>query len=39
MPYIQSSQQFADLFTRGVSNKVFNFFVDKLDMRNIYAPT
>ena len=37
LPKIQSKDQLADIITKGVSNRVFSKFVDKLGMCDIYA--
>lgn len=39
LPKICSEDQLVDIFTKVVSNQVFSCFLDKLDMRDIYAPT
>ena len=36
--YIQSSEQLADIFTKGLSVGVFRDLCTKLDMIDIYAP-
>ncbi|KAL5569634.1 hypothetical protein UlMin_026209 [Ulmus minor] len=38
LPKIRSENQPADILTKAVSNQVFIKFVDKLGMRDIYAP-
>ncbi|GAV77818.1 LOW QUALITY PROTEIN: hypothetical protein CFOL_v3_21288 [Cephalotus follicularis] len=38
-PFVSLENQLADVFTKGLSCKQFNYIVCKLDMRNIYAPT
>lgn len=39
LPKIRSEDQLADILTKGVSNRVFSKFLDKLCMCDIYAPT
>ena len=39
LPKIRSKEQLTDILTKGVSNRVFSKFVDKLGMCGIYAPT
>ena len=39
MPFVRSEDQLADVFTKGLSSKVFHPIVCKLGMRDIYAPT
>ncbi|KAL5540944.1 hypothetical protein UlMin_044920 [Ulmus minor] len=38
LPKIRSEDQPADILTKAVSNRVFTKFVDKLGMKDIYAP-
>lgn len=37
--YVKSEEQLADVSTKGVSSRVFNFIVSKLGMKSIYMPT
>ncbi|CAL5390796.1 unnamed protein product [Camellia sinensis] len=39
MPFVKSEDQLADVFTKGLSSKVFHHICCKLGMRNIFAPT
>ena len=39
MPFVKSEDQLADVFTKGLSSKVFHSICCKLGMRNIFAPT
>ena len=39
MPFVRFEDQLADVFTKGLSSKVFHSIVCKLGMRDIYAPT
>ena len=39
VPFLPSSQQIADVFTKGLLRQNFEYFVSKLGMMNIYAPT
>lgn len=39
MPFVPTSQQTADILTKGLSRPNFEFLVSKLDMTNIFAPT
>ena len=39
LPKIRSEDQLADILTKGVSNRVFSKFLDKLGLCDIYAPT
>ena len=39
MPFVPSSQQVADILTKGLFSPNFEFLVSKLDMLDIYAPT
>lgn len=39
VPFFPSSQQIADVFTKGLLRQNFEYFVNKLGMMNIYAPT
>ncbi|KAK3004952.1 hypothetical protein RJ639_020199 [Escallonia herrerae] len=38
-PFVKSEEQLADILTKAVSSKVFHNSLDKLDIRDIYAPT
>ena len=38
-PFVRSEDQLADVLTKAVSNNVFSNLLDKLDMRDIFAPT
>lgn len=38
MPFVQSEDQLADVFTKALGSKVFHPIVCKLGMRDIYAP-
>jgi hypothetical protein len=37
-PFVRTENQLADILTKGVSNKIFNSALDKLGIRDIYAP-
>ena len=37
--YISSTEEFADIFTKGLGVGVFESLCDKLGMMNIYVPT
>ena len=39
VPFLPSSQQIADVFTKGLLRQNYEYFVSKLGMMNIYAPT
>nr|CAD1831667.1 unnamed protein product [Ananas comosus var. bracteatus] len=39
IPFVKSSDQLADILTKGVGRAVFNNIVYKMGMRNIYAPS
>lgn len=39
MPFVPTSQQLADILTKGLFRPNFEFFVSKLGMLDIYAPT
>ncbi|GAV57086.1 hypothetical protein CFOL_v3_00624, partial [Cephalotus follicularis] len=39
IPFVSSQNQLADVFTKGLSCKIFHSIVCKLGMQNIYAPT
>ncbi|CAL5418427.1 unnamed protein product [Camellia sinensis] len=39
MPFVKSANQLADVFTKGLSSKVFHPICCKLGMRDIFAPT
>lgn len=39
MPFVPSSQQVADILTKGLFRSNFEFLVSKLVMLDIYAPT
>ena len=39
LPKIRLEDQLADIFAKAVLNRVFSNFLDKLTMRDIYAPT
>jgi len=39
VPFLPSSQQIADVFTKGLLRQNFEYFVNKLGMMSIYAPT
>ena len=39
MPFMSSSEQVADVFTKGLFRQVFEVLVSKLGMLDIYAPT
>ena len=38
-PFVKSEDQLADILTKAVSNRSFHSCLDKLGIRNIYAPT
>ncbi|XP_060958297.1 uncharacterized mitochondrial protein AtMg00810-like [Cannabis sativa] len=38
MPYVSSEDQVADIFTKGLCKKQFNFLTSKLAMENIFLP-
>lgn len=38
MPFIQTKDQLADIFTKGLIGTLFSILVDKLGMLNIYSP-
>ena len=35
---MRTENQLADILTKGVSSKIFNLALDKLGIRDIYAP-
>ena len=37
-PFVRIENQLADILTKGVSSKIFNLALDKLGIRDIYAP-
>ena len=37
--YVQTSVQLADIFTKALGNRQFDFFLSKLGIRNLHAPT
>lgn len=39
MPFVKSTKQLANLFTKGVSHRVFDLIVNKLGIIDIYSPT
>lgn len=39
IPFVMSKNQLADMFTKGLSSKVFHYFTCKMGMRDIYAPS
>ena len=39
LPFVRSEDQLADVLTKAVSNNVFSNSLDKLGMRDIFAPT
>ena len=39
MPYVPSTQQIVDIFTKGLLRTSFELFISKLNMIDIYAPT
>ena len=39
LPKIRLEDQLADILTKAVSSQVFSKFLDKLGIRDIYAPT
>ena len=39
MPFVPSTQQIADIFTKGLFRTSFELFISKLGMIDIYAPT
>ena len=38
IPYVPTSQQTADILTKGLTHKQFSFLVRKLTMEDIYKP-
>ena len=38
IPFVPTSQQIADLLIKRLSSHLFNFFIDKLGLLDIYAP-
>ena len=39
MAYVPTSEQVADIFTKRLSRSIFEKFMGKLGMLNIFAPT
>ena len=39
MPFVPTTQQTADILTKGLPRPQFEFFITKLGMIDIYAPT
>ena len=39
MPFVPSTQQIANIFTKGLFKTSFELFISKLGMIDIYAPT
>lgn len=37
-PFVKSEDQLADILTKAVSSKIFNNSLDKMGIRDIYAP-
>jgi hypothetical protein len=37
-PFVRTENQLADILTKGVVSKIFNLALDKLGIRDIYAP-
>ena len=37
-PFVKSSEQLADVFTKGLGSRPHRYILSKLDMRDIFAP-